>query len=72
MMQTGGLQTGNEFPTSATIQQNTSLLGSPQIQSQTQGAFPTFNTGMLNSTAPSSSTTNPNVANMVKALRGGT
>lgn len=60
--------TGGGFNTSSVLQQNTSLLGNPQIQSTSMPAFDPGNLG--NSTAPQSSTTNPNVANMVKALKG--
>lgn len=62
-----GPQTGSGFPTSTTLQQNTGLLGSPQIQST---AAPTFDAGSINTTAPQS-TTNPAVASMVRALKGG-
>lgn len=63
----GGPQTGNGFATSAVNQQNNSLLGNPQIQST---AMPMFapNNG-ANTTAPLSSS-NPNVSNMVQALKG--
>lgn len=64
--QTGGPQTGNQPTTSAILQQNTSLLGNPQIQSAAPPIAP-----VINSTAPGSSTTNPQVAGMVKALKGG-
>ncbi len=69
MLQTGGPQTGNEFPTSSIIQQNNQLLGNPQIQSA--ALLPTSDPGSFNTTAPQSSFTNPGVANMVKALKGG-
>lgn len=66
MFPQNGPQTGNQFTTSAINQQNNSLLGAPQFQ-------PTTNVvdGLFNNTAPQSSTTNPNVAGMVKALKGG-
>lgn len=59
-----GPQTGNQFTTSAINQQNNGLLGAPQFQSALNNQIPT------NSTAPSSSTTNPQVASMIKALKG--
>ncbi len=62
-------QANNGFTTSTALQQNNSLLGNPQFQSG--GAQPTMDAGVLNSTAPQSSTTNPAVANMVHALKGG-
>lgn len=59
-----GPQTGNQFTTSAINQQNNGLLGAPQMQFNASNPIP------MNSTAPSSSTTNPQVANMIKALKG--
>ena len=61
----GGPQTGNQFTTSAVNQQNTQLLGNPQgnpVQQQ-----PPLDPQALNSTAFQS---NPNVTNVVKALKG--
>lgn len=60
----GGPQTGGEFTTTAINQQNNQLLGAPPIQ---QAAMPQFNPDMLNS---STLQANPNVANMIKALKG--
>ena len=59
-----GPQTGNQPTTSSINQQNNGLLGNPQIQYAASNPFP------MNSTAPTSSTTNPQVANMIKALKG--
>jgi hypothetical protein len=59
----------DQFTTSAPIAQNTSLLGNPQFGT-TQNSLP-VDAGLANSTAPASSTTNPGVANMIKALKGG-
>lgn len=67
----GGPQTGGQFTTSSILQQNNSLLGNPQ-GAQAVTSMPMFNPGLGNSTAPASSTTNPNVANMVAALKGAT
>lgn len=63
----GGLSSGG-FNTTALNQQFNSLLGNPQIKSSS--GMPSFDPGMLNMTAPQSSATNPNVANMVAALKG--
>lgn len=60
-----GPQTGNGYTTSAMVQQSNGLLG--QSPFQTQMNMPSIH----NSTAPMSSTTNPGVMNMVKALKGG-
>ena len=60
-----GLQDG--FPTAAVNQQNVALLGNPQAQSV---GMPQFDPGAMNTTAPLSSFTNSNVANMVQALKG--
>lgn len=68
MFQTGGPQTGNQFTTSSILQQNTGLLGNPQIQSNAGLSQP--DPSQFNSTAPQS-TNNPAVTNMVKALKGG-
>lgn len=68
MFQTGGPQTGNQFTTSSILQQNTGLLGNPQIQSN--AAMPKADPSQFNSTAPQS-TNNPAVSTMVKALKGG-
>jgi hypothetical protein len=61
-----GMQ-GDGFVTSAVNQQNTSLLGNPQVQSV---GMPAFDPSAMNTTAPLSSFSNPNVANMVQALKG--
>jgi hypothetical protein len=62
-----GPATGNGFTTSAILQQNTNLLGAPQVQTSAMSqGIPNFNTN----TAPASSTTNPVISNMVKALKG--
>lgn len=63
----GAPQLGNSA--SAFNQQSVQLLGNQQGQSQ-PGQFPNFDPGVINSTSPSSSTTNPSVANMVQALKG--
>lgn len=69
-----GPQTGNGFTTSAINQQNNSLLGNPQAQS-TGTALPT--SPIMNSTDPLSMSVNnggganPQMTNMIKALRGG-
>jgi len=56
----------NKYTTSSLMQQNnTNLLGNPQFQ--TAAAIPNFNT-----TAPGSSFQSPAIANMIKALKGGT
>ena len=68
MFPQSGPQTGNGFTTSSVLQQNTGLLGNPPIGANT---MPTVDAGVINSTAPQSSTTNPAVATMVKALKGG-
>lgn len=60
----GGPQTGNGFTTPDINQQRSNLTGNPQIQA---AAMPSFDIGALNSTAVQ----NPNIANMVKALKGG-
>lgn len=60
-----GPQIGNGFTTSAMQQQSNSLLGQTPFQPMMGGA------DLHNNTAPQSSTTNPAVANMVKALKGG-
>ena len=67
----GGPQTGNGFPTSAALQQNVSLLGNSPTQAASNfGGMPSFDPSILNTTAPGSSTLNPGVASMVKALKG--
>lgn len=67
----GNPQTGQQPPTSAAVQQSVSLLGNTPYQSPSMnGAMPTFDPGLLNSTAPQSSNVNPGVAGMVKALKG--
>lgn len=63
-MQQQGFQQG-DYGVSAMSQQNNRLLGAPQMQAAQNV------TNLTNSTAPSSSTTQPQVANMVKALQGG-
>ena len=65
-----GPATGNQPTTSSIVQQNTSLLGNPQFQPNYSG-LPSNDPGFLNNTAPQSSTTNPAIASMVKALKGG-
>ncbi len=55
--------TGGYNTTSAILNQNNNMLGTPQIQA---AAMPTFDPGMLNST-----TVNPDMMNMIKALKGG-
>lgn len=59
-----GPQTGTGYNTSSIVSQNNSLLGAPQIQANAYNPIP------MNSTAPASSTTDPQVANMIKALKG--
>lgn len=61
----GGPTTGNQPTTSSIIQQNTGLLGTPQVP-----AAPPIS-DLSNNTAPLSSTTDPNTAAIVKALKGG-
>jgi hypothetical protein len=68
MFPQSGPQTGNGFTTSSILQQNTGLLGNTPFSG---GAAPAFDPGVLNSTAPQSSSTNPAVAHMVQALKGG-
>ena len=63
-----GPTTGNQPPTSAFVQQNNSLLGNSPFQSNM--ATPAGISGLSNSTAPGSSTTDPNVMAMIKALKG--
>lgn len=63
----GSPQLGNSA--SAINQQNVQLLGNQQGQPP-GGQYPIFDPGVINSTAPTSSTTNPSVANMVQALKG--
>lgn len=60
-----GLQGG--FPTPSINQQNVALLGNPQAQSV---GMPAFDPSAMNTTAPLSSFSNSNVANMVQALKG--
>lgn len=64
MQNLGGAQVSDNYSTPATVNQNNSLIGAPQIQT---AAAPTFDVGALNSTAIQ----NPDVVNMVKALKGG-
>lgn len=61
-------QTGpqQQFNTAAMNQQGSTLLGSPPIQAA--AAAPSVDSNSLNSTAFQS---NPGIANMVKALKGG-
>jgi hypothetical protein len=63
-----GPTTGNQPTTSSIVQQNNSLLGNPQFQA-TQATPPNISS-IANSTAPGSSTTDPHVAAIVKALKG--
>lgn len=62
-----GPQTGNGYSTSSINQQNNSLLGNPQTQS---AGVPLMNPSATNTTDPMSAG-NPQMANMIKALRGG-
>lgn len=64
MQNLGGAQVSDNFNTPATVNQGNNLTGAPQIQA---AAAPTFDVGALNSTAIQ----NPDVVNMVKALKGG-
>ena len=61
-------QQGKNGPTtSSMVQQNTGLLGAPPVQTTVMAqGIPSF----INNTAPASSTTNPMIASMVKALKG--
>lgn len=67
-----GPQTGNGFSTSAVNQQNNNLLGNPQAQN-TGTALPAST--IMNTTDPLSMSPsgggNPQMQNMIKALRGG-
>lgn len=63
----GGPQTGEGFTTSAINQQNNSLLGAPPTAQGLQGEL-SFDPQVLNSTNLQA---NPNVASMLKALKGG-
>lgn len=62
-MDFGNPQLGNSVSTAN--QQNVQLLGTPPIQN---ASMPTIDPGVLNSTAFQA---NGNVANMIKALKGG-
>jgi len=68
-LNTGSLPSGGQPTTSAANQQTVGLLGNQPTAPM--AAMGVVDGSTLNSTAPSSSTTNPNVANMVKALKGG-
>lgn len=63
-----GPQTGNGFSPPAALQQNAGLLGNNPIQAASNSPY----SSVGNSTAPQSSTSDPNVASMVKALKGST
>lgn len=64
-MMNGPQQTIDNFTTPAMNQQSNNLLGQPPIQA---AGMPSLDMGALNTTALQST---PEVANMIKALKGG-
>ena len=64
MQNLGGAQTFDTPGMATSVDQSNSLVGAPQIQA---AGMPSFDMGSLNSTAIQ----NPDVMNMIKALKGG-
>jgi len=56
-------------PAASVNSQSVQLLGNQQ-GAPPQNVYPNFDPGILNTTAPISSSTNPSIAYMVKALKG--